>query len=86
MYNLATSSAPVSFPNADFVLNTDASTVGWGCFDHETGEKAGGRWNSEELQYHINYLELKAILLGLQSITRKKDWQTHKNYDGQYYS
>ncbi len=28
----------------------------------------GGLWNSQEQQHHINYLELKAVSLGLQSL------------------
>ena len=72
LYNLPPSSAPVLFPNADYVINTDASTAGWGCFDRETGGKTGGRWDPQEQTNHINYLELKAILLGLLSFTRNR--------------
>ena len=72
LYNLPPSSAPVLFPNADYVINTDASTAGCGCFDRETGGKTGGRWDPQEQTNHINYLELKAILLGLQSFTHNR--------------
>ena len=43
---------------------TDASLLGWGfvCSRGKTGRK----WNSDEFVENINFLELKAILLGLQ--------------------
>ena len=72
LYNLPPSSAPVLFPNADYVINKDASTAGWGCFDRETGGKTGGQWDPQEQTNHINYLELKAILLDLLSFTRNR--------------
>ena len=31
-------------------------------------QKPGGLWSLEEQGFHINYLELKAVLLGLQSL------------------
>ena len=55
-----------------FCLTTDASTLGWGAvFDtiiaSEEQQTTGGRWTLEEKREHINVLELKAGLLGLQS-------------------
>ena len=47
-------------------MYTDTSTLGWGATLGRT--TTGGRWSPEEKEYHINYLELKAILLGLQSL------------------
>lgn len=48
-------------------LKTDACLTGWGaiCGDVSTG----GQWSRDELD-HINSLELKAILLGLQSLCK----------------
>ena len=48
------------------VLTTDASLEGWGavCGDVVTG----GVWSSDEKSYHINVLELKAVLFGLKSL------------------
>ena len=34
-------------------------------------DQTGGRWTSSEEIHHSNYLELKAILLGLQSLCKK---------------
>ncbi len=36
------------------------------------GERYGGRWNNAEKQYHINVLELMAILYSLRAIG--SDW------------
>ena len=48
-------------------MSTDASLLGWG--DVSEGRPAGGRWGPGEIT-HINVLELKAVLLGLQSLCR----------------
>ena len=57
--NLSSSSAPVRQPQPDYVIYTDASNKGWGCYDPQTGNKFGGRWDFQE-ETHINRLELKA--------------------------
>ena len=48
------------------MLTTDASNMGWGAVCGNTS--TGGLWSLEEQRNHINYLELKAVLLGLQSL------------------
>ena len=51
-------------------LYTDASNSGWGAVLSRQGQsitKCGGRWACHEAESHINFLELKAILLALQS-------------------
>ena len=57
---------PITQDKPDFVLTTDTSKIGWGavCGDNKTG----GCWDLDEQQYHINYLESKAVLLGLKSL------------------
>ena len=52
-------------PSADMVLTTDASKSGWGATDQSVS--TGGMWTREERTAHINYLELKAVLLALQT-------------------
>ena len=47
-------------------LKTDASLSGWGAVYGSI--KTGGRWSDEESEQHINSLELKAVLFGLQSL------------------
>ncbi|CAG9128656.1 unnamed protein product [Plutella xylostella] len=46
-------------------INTDASRTGWGAFCD--GRRANGGWKDDELLFHINYLELLAIFMGLKS-------------------
>lgn len=50
---------------ADIELYTDASSTGWG--GHLNQRTTSGSWSVEERQLHINVLELKAILLALQT-------------------
>ena len=54
--------------NAKYVMCTDASTLGWGATLN--GNKCGGRWTTTEQLDHINVLELRAVLFGLQSLCR----------------
>lgn len=53
----------------DTVITTDASLIGWGC-SYE-GVQTGGHWLPLEKLFHINYLELKAAFLALQSFTTR---------------
>lgn len=50
------------------VITTDASNTGWG--SRCDGVKIGGRWLSEEMNFHINYLELLAIFYALKSFCK----------------
>lgn len=52
------------------VITTDASTLGWGavCGSEETG----GQWRQNERSFHINWLELRAVELGLQCFAGQK--------------
>ena len=34
------------------------------------GKDTGGLWSPMELEFHINYLEMKAVLLGLKSLCK----------------
>jgi len=57
---------PAWKPTRVIQVNTDASRIGWGasCL----GQSAGGLWTQKELEaWHINTLELIAILKGLKS-------------------
>lgn len=49
-------------------ITTDASRLGWGAVCAKG--RTGGRWSEEELLLHINVLEIKAVLLGLQSFLK----------------
>lgn len=52
-------------PHKKFGLEiyTDASRTGWGAVCNN--QRANGAWKDEELSFHINYLELLAVYLGL---------------------
>ena len=62
---LPSSTAPMHRHMPDYVIETDASKEGWGA--HCDGRTTGGQWSRQEALHHINYLELKACLLALQS-------------------
>lgn len=68
--NLADQKRHISHKNPDMIITSDASLLGWGasCENH----KIGGRWKVEELDFHINYLELLAISLALKSFAASK--------------
>ena len=52
--------------NPDLTLTTDASNTGWGATCKE--QQTGGLWSAKEHCFHINHLEMKAVLFGLQSL------------------
>ena len=52
------------------IIESDASNVGWGARQGEL--QTGGRWSLEETSHHINYLELLAAFLALQSFTKQR--------------
>ena len=61
----------VRLDSPEFEICMDASLEGWGA--HRDRVEVGGRWLPEEAVLHINVLELKAILFGLQSLCTEKD-------------
>lgn len=64
--NLPLSSKAISHGEADIIIQTDASSQGWGGVHGE--KRAGGRWTPTEASNHINYLELLAIFLSLKAL------------------
>ena len=52
-------------PDPQITIRTDASTQGWGCAVNDLS--TGGLWTAAEKGNHINYLELLAVLFGLQA-------------------
>lgn len=67
--NALTSNRRIDHEKVSHTLNTDASTQGQGV--SLNGTTTGGRWSSSEESHNINYLELQAILLGLQSLCKE---------------
>ena len=59
---------PISRGNPDYVIQTDASNVGWGAVLLATNTTTQGLWSNEETQSHINLLELKAAFLGITAL------------------
>ena len=57
-------------PSRFLKIQTDASKLGWGAVCH--GVRTGGPWTYEESQFHINYLELLAAFLAIQSFVKSK--------------
>ncbi|CAK1586996.1 unnamed protein product [Parnassius mnemosyne] len=52
----------------NYEIFTDACLTGWGACCNNI--RVGGRWKYNELEYHINYLELLAIFLGIKCFVR----------------
>ena len=67
--NTLTSKRRIDHGKISHTLYTDASTQGWGASLNDT--TAGGWWPSSEESHNVNYLELKTILLGLQSLCKE---------------
>lgn len=64
--NVDTSHKLISHGEPELLIQTDASTHGWGGVRGE--QRTGGRWNQQEAFHHINYLELLAVLLSLKAL------------------
>ena len=61
----------------DLDMYSDASQLGWGAaltFKGTVLNQCSGRWSAEEAKEHINFLELKAIWLGLKSF--QQQWKS----------
>ena len=64
--NVNTAFKNIMQTNPDLTLTTDASNTGWGPV--REGQQTGGLWSVKEHCSHISYLEMKAVLFGLQSL------------------
>ena len=56
--------------DVDMVIESDASDLGWGVY-HQ-GVSTSGPWSVEERSWHINYRELLAVTLALQTFVRSR--------------
>ena len=68
MDNISLSFKEIYIDNPEVVIATDASSTGWGAVYNNTTTR--GIWQLHEKSYHINVLELKAILFGLISLIK----------------
>ena len=64
---------PIQPPTASLMLQTDALTIGWGAYCQETDQRTGGPWSGSEAAHHINWLELKAAFLAVQSFVKQSN-------------
>jgi len=60
---------PISLPQPEVTLYTDASIEGWGGVLNNV--KIGGHWTPEEAYNHINYLEMLAVLFSLKAFHKE---------------
>ncbi len=67
---ILTSQAPISHPDPECTVTSDASNTGWGAWMGDTS--TGGHWSSQEKSHHINWLELKGAFLALQTFCNQK--------------
>jgi hypothetical protein len=68
--NIRIASFPLTVNTFELEIFTDASRSGWGTYCND--QRAGGAWKDEERTFHINYLELLAVFLGLKCFARYK--------------
>ena len=54
--------------NPSITIETDASRMGWGAFCQ--GETTGGCWDQQEQAFHINALEMLAVLYALKAFLK----------------
>ena len=59
--------APLSPFSPTHTMETDASLTGWGAF-LSSSCYTQGKWSHSEAAFHINYLELLAVFLGIRSL------------------
>ena len=58
--NVDTSSQLISHGEPELLIQTDASSHGWGGVRGD--QKTGGRWTQEEASHHINYLDFEGLM------------------------
>ena len=58
-------------PGPDMTISTDASNSGWGA--QWGSSQIKGSWSSDEMRWHINAKELKAVELAVRAFTKSKD-------------
>ena len=60
-------------------VNSDASLTGWGASCN--GQSTGGPWSLSESNNHINFLELLAAFLALQSFVIQSNIHVRRKFD-----
>ena len=67
--------ANILLPGSDLIINTDASESGW--VANYNISPTAGIWDKKDKEYHINYLELKAIYLAIKAY--RNSWEGCKH-------
>ena len=70
--NIKNSYKNITKPDPSIIIHSDGS----GAVNNMTGIKTEGKWSVEEIEKHINYLELKAAYLALQKLLGNEE-NTH---------
>ena len=65
---------PLNSPPPNKFMFTDASNLGWGA--HLDELTASGTWSGDQCKRHINWLELQAVFLALQSFQQSVSHQS----------
>ena len=68
--NVLDSYKPISHGKSSLTITTDASKLGWRAMCE--GVSSGANWTHSEAQHHINYLEMLAIFMGLQTFAQDR--------------
>lgn len=67
--NIKTQFSFLLHPKPSMIITTDSCQTMWGA--HISNKETGGLWDARDRLCHINYLESKAIELGLKSLCKK---------------
>ena len=65
--------APISMAPPDLVMESDASYLGWGALVKGQELRTGGQWSQSEQEMYINYLELLATFLAIQTFAKQRN-------------
>ena len=65
--------APISMAPPNLVIESDASYLGWGASVKGQELRTGGQWSQSEQEMHINYLELLAAFLAIQTFAKQRN-------------
>ena len=57
--------------NPSLIVKTDSSLSGWGAYNENNGECLQGIWSEDDLDKHINFLELKAGFIAVTTFCKE---------------
>ncbi len=71
---------PLGYQLTGQTLTTDASSYGWGAV--LDGDRCSGRWTPEESKYHVNVLEIMAVLRAIHYFQESLPSRSPSNSEG----